>query len=225
MSNSLSRIGEGNGNPLQRSCLENPRDRGAWWAAVYGVTQSQTRLKGLSSSSRLVIAFLARSKRLLISWLQSPSAVILEPRFACSFFAIYTIILLLNWYCFWSYQPGTCLCSLDQTQLILIFLRSAGSHRTQTGAIRALPPFTLSGKRLQGPSGWALRQPVGHGGTAGAAPLQLAHHRGSAKTVGRATSPWCPLVSAVDPRAHAGLALTLSGKLRAACVPCSFTGT
>ena len=42
---SLSCIGEGNGNPLQRSCLENPRDRGAWWAAVYGVAQSRTRLK------------------------------------------------------------------------------------------------------------------------------------------------------------------------------------
>ena len=44
-------IGEGNGNPLQCSCLENPRDRGAWWAAVYGVARSQTRLKRLSSSS------------------------------------------------------------------------------------------------------------------------------------------------------------------------------
>ena len=48
---SLSYIGEGNGNPLQCSCLENPRDGGAWWAAVYGVTQSWTRLKRLSSSS------------------------------------------------------------------------------------------------------------------------------------------------------------------------------
>ena len=48
---SLSRIGEGNGNPLQCSCLENPRDRGAWWAAVSGVAQSQTRLKRLSSSN------------------------------------------------------------------------------------------------------------------------------------------------------------------------------
>ena len=47
----LSCIGEGNGNPLQCSCLENPRDGRAWWAAVYGVTQSQTRLKWLSSSS------------------------------------------------------------------------------------------------------------------------------------------------------------------------------
>ena len=47
----LSCIGEGNGSPLQCSCLENPRDGGAWWAAVYGVTQSRTRLKWLSSSS------------------------------------------------------------------------------------------------------------------------------------------------------------------------------
>ena len=50
---SLLCIGEGNGNPLQCSCLENPRDRGAWWAAVYGVAQSRTRLKRLSSSSSL----------------------------------------------------------------------------------------------------------------------------------------------------------------------------
>ena len=48
---SLSCIGEGNGNPLQCSCLENPRDGRAWWAAIYGVAQSQTRLKWLSSSS------------------------------------------------------------------------------------------------------------------------------------------------------------------------------
>ena len=46
---SLSSIGEGNGNPLQCSCLENPRDGGAWWAAIYGVAQSRTRLKRLSS--------------------------------------------------------------------------------------------------------------------------------------------------------------------------------
>ena len=52
---SLSCIGEGNGNPLRCSCLENPRDRGAWWAAVYGVTQSRTRLKRLSSSSRSIV--------------------------------------------------------------------------------------------------------------------------------------------------------------------------
>ena len=48
---SLSCIGEENGNPLQYSCLENPRDSGAWWAAIYGVAQSRTQLKRLSSSS------------------------------------------------------------------------------------------------------------------------------------------------------------------------------
>ena len=51
---SLSCIGEGNDNPLQCSCLENPRDGGAWWAAVYGVAQSRTRLKQLSSSSNML---------------------------------------------------------------------------------------------------------------------------------------------------------------------------
>ena len=54
---SLSCIGEGNGNPLQCSCLENPRDGGAWWAAVSGVAQSRTQLKRLSSSSSSSIHF------------------------------------------------------------------------------------------------------------------------------------------------------------------------
>ena len=48
-------VGEGNGNPLQCSCLENPRDGGAWWAAYYGVAQSQTRLKRLSSSNSIML--------------------------------------------------------------------------------------------------------------------------------------------------------------------------
>ena len=51
---SLSCIREGNGNPLQSSCLESPRDGGAWWAAVHGVAQSRTQLKQLSSSSSSV---------------------------------------------------------------------------------------------------------------------------------------------------------------------------
>ena len=53
---SLSRIGEANGNPLQCSCLENPRVGGAWWAAVYGVAQSRTRLKWLSSGTSTSIS-------------------------------------------------------------------------------------------------------------------------------------------------------------------------
>ena len=93
------------GNPLQYSCLENPMDRGAWWAIVYGVSKSWTRLSNFTSSlhftgktialttwtvvskgmvmsllfntlSRFVIVFLERSKHLLISWLQSQCAVI-----------------------------------------------------------------------------------------------------------------------------------------------------
>ena len=59
-------FGEGNGNPLQCSCLENPRDRGAWWAAVYGVAQSRTRLKQLSSSSSSEM-FITLSLRLLMT--------------------------------------------------------------------------------------------------------------------------------------------------------------
>ena len=62
---SLSCIGEGNGYPLQCSCLENPRDGGAWWAAVSGVAQSWTRLKRLSSSSSMVFSLL-RHDRLII---------------------------------------------------------------------------------------------------------------------------------------------------------------
>ena len=54
---SLSCTGGGNGNPLQCSCLENPMDREAWWAAVYGVAQGRTRLKQLSSSIPKVIRF------------------------------------------------------------------------------------------------------------------------------------------------------------------------
>ena len=62
---SLSCIGEGNGNPLQCSCLENPRDGEAWWAAVYGVTQSRTRLKWLSSSNHSFITYFYENWRLL----------------------------------------------------------------------------------------------------------------------------------------------------------------
>ena len=62
---SLSCIGEGSGNPFQRSCLENPRDRGAWWAAVSGVTQSRTRLSNLAEGAS---ASVTHSPRLLLSF-------------------------------------------------------------------------------------------------------------------------------------------------------------
>ena len=65
---SLSCIGEGNGNPLQCSCLENSRDCGAWWAAVFGVAQSRTRLKRLSSSSSILKTCLARLRARFWRW-------------------------------------------------------------------------------------------------------------------------------------------------------------
>ena len=61
-------IGEGNGNPLQCSCLENPRDGRAWWAAVYGVTQSRTRLKQLSSSSIYIYIYILNDFWTLETW-------------------------------------------------------------------------------------------------------------------------------------------------------------
>ena len=63
---SISCIGEGNGTPLPYSCLENPRDRGAWWAAVYGIAKSRTRLKRLSSSSGSIICWV-RDRECLVS--------------------------------------------------------------------------------------------------------------------------------------------------------------
>ena len=77
----LSCIGEGNGHPLQCSCLENPRDGGAWWAAVYGVAQSQTRLKWLSSSS-MSIRSVMPSNHLILSF-PSPPAFNLSQESIC----------------------------------------------------------------------------------------------------------------------------------------------
>ena len=74
---SLSCIGEGNGNPLQCSCLENPRDGGAWWAAVYGVTQNRTRLKWLSSS---MLWIWGAGSCELISWKNKSYSSILHSR-------------------------------------------------------------------------------------------------------------------------------------------------
>ena len=70
---SLSCIGEGNGNPIQCSCLENPRDGGAWWAAVYGVAQSRTRLKWLSSSSSMCTYIYVYTQVHIPTYIQSVS--------------------------------------------------------------------------------------------------------------------------------------------------------
>ena len=70
---SLSYIGKGNDNPLQCSCLENPMDRGALWAAVYGVAQSRTRLKRLSSSSSMLFHYNQKQGKNVCSYHSSSS--------------------------------------------------------------------------------------------------------------------------------------------------------
>ena len=79
-------LGEGNGSPLQCSCLENPRDGEAWWAAVYGVAQSPTRLKRLSSSSS--------SSRCLQLSMRVPHPI-LPPLTSSS---VFTLLLVLVWF-------------------------------------------------------------------------------------------------------------------------------
>ena len=78
---SLSCTGKGNGNPLQCSCLENPRDRGAWWAAIYGVTQSRTRLMRLSKQQQGSIFLFSTMKWFCIPFQKedSQSGVIWDP--------------------------------------------------------------------------------------------------------------------------------------------------
>ena len=72
---SLSRVGEGNGNSLQCSFLENPRDGGAWWAAVYGVAQSRTRLKRLGSSYYVVTLKRQLATKIRLRWAYGTSLV------------------------------------------------------------------------------------------------------------------------------------------------------
>ena len=72
LSTNSATIGEENGNPLQRSCLENPRDGGDWWAAVYGVAQSRTRLKRLSSNSSSAIIYFINSSQNILTFFFLP---------------------------------------------------------------------------------------------------------------------------------------------------------
>ena len=95
---SLSCIGEGNGNPLQCSCLENPRDGGTWWAAIYGVRQSWTRLKQLSSSSMSIE-----------SVMPSNHFIICRPLLLPSIFSIIRVFsndaaLCTRWSNYWSFN-------------------------------------------------------------------------------------------------------------------------
>ena len=92
---SLSCIGEGNGNPLQCSCRENPRDRGAWWAAIYGVAQSWTRLQWLSSSSSLFYVT-ANLEGIWETW-NSQEAIFLNKVIVWSFSTTVNFHLKKNW--------------------------------------------------------------------------------------------------------------------------------
>ena len=85
---SLSCIGEGNGNPLQCSCLENPRDWGAWWATVYGIAQSWTRMKRLSSSSIYIYIYTPKVvewKNMVGKWFLTLKNNFLLPRVLITF--------------------------------------------------------------------------------------------------------------------------------------------
>ena len=86
-------IGEGNGNPLQYPCLENPRDGGAWWAAVYGVAQSQTRLKRLSSS------ITSHSCKFFSLWWELLRSTLLAPPKYTIFSATVTMLYIPKTYC------------------------------------------------------------------------------------------------------------------------------
>ena len=90
---SLSCTGRGNGSPLQCSCLENPRDSGAWWPAVYGVAQSRTRLKQLSSSSSSMLNF--ASQMITQFLMKELELFILEPIFHFPFYVFCSCHLLL----------------------------------------------------------------------------------------------------------------------------------
>ena len=105
---SLSCIGEGNGNPLQCSCLENPRDRGAQWAAIYGVAQSWTRLKWLSRSSSHFFLYIKYPLYIFSSCVLKslfyPSFIwyeyFVQSFFFPDFFYVTTLLNLLQ-YCYW----------------------------------------------------------------------------------------------------------------------------
>ena len=88
---SLSCIGEGNGNPLQCSCLENPRDGGAWWAAIYGVTQSRTPLKQLSSSSCVILDKFLNNPELKKTDIKGGNAQNSTELHPCFFLSLYLI--------------------------------------------------------------------------------------------------------------------------------------
>ena len=150
---SLSCIGEGNGNPLQCSCLENPRDEGAWWAAIYGITQSWTRLKRLSSSSSrdgTCVSYI--TGRLFTVWATRENLLII-----LNLFTFLNLLLAFS-----HIQPGLCFelyNKLPTQNLYSCILQAPWIHRIQN-CTNALPsvsnllfpptiPFSVNGAFLK----------------------------------------------------------------------------
>jgi len=141
---SLLCIGEGNGNPLQCSCLENPRDRWAWWAAVYGVTQSRTRLKQLSSSSSsgdhvvvlICISLLTNDVKHLFMWLFGMCIYILFTEMRVH--AFFSFSNLIYFYC-WIFSS---LYNLDTSPLLDIWFVNIVSKSVACMFILLVESFT-----------------------------------------------------------------------------------
>ena len=122
---SLSCIGEGNGNPLQCSCLENPRDWRSWWAAAYGVAQSRTWLKRLSTSSSMSIELVMPPNHLILC---CPLRLLLSLKAASGCFACFASIrvfsnesvLHIRWPKYWSFSFSI---SPSNEYLVLISFR------------------------------------------------------------------------------------------------------
>ena len=131
-----SESGEGNGNPLHCSCLENPRDRGAWWAAVYGVAQSRTRLMRLSSSSSLRV-------RPSAVWCLAPSPPPLpSTRFITSSSPIpFKQHLLVDEVCSYTQLPVRlcCLISKDERESFVAEAETRLSVRQHRQPLRLVP--------------------------------------------------------------------------------------
>ena len=124
-------FGEGNGNPLQCSYLESPRDRGAWWAAVYGVTQSRTWLKQFSSLARCVLW--PRMSSVLVN-IPCQLKNVYSADVGLSSLQIFILLLLVDCWYFWvqlcpSWFSACCICSfLIKRYGLIDFLHSLASH-------------------------------------------------------------------------------------------------
>ena len=149
---SLSCIGEGNGNPFQCSCLENPRDGGAWWAVVYGVAQSLTRPKRLSSSSSMFIESVMPSSHLILCRPLLPS-IFSNIRVFSSESA-----LRIRWPKYWSFSfsispsneySGLISFRMDWLQLLAGTLKSLLRHHSSKASILRCSLFFMVQSHMQ----------------------------------------------------------------------------